>query len=487
MIKEIKFIPTTEISYPFGTANFHCKLSTLGYVEDEYFMNGTANIYEEIENHQSNVIYKEAPYTTRFLVRRPMDNKKFSGNVIVEVLNATAMMDIDRMWVNSWKYFTRNGDIYIGITSKGHVVDALKAFDADRYDSINWANPMPDREKPADFADFFQWLPEYESGLFWDMLIDLAKLLRSESEMNPLKDYGKSYLYLSGWSQSGSYLCRYVKSFAYLPENIESGSLFDGYMAAGCGAGLAPMNAYEKADHAFGNAGIPKGSMMGAREPYININTESENRIANWYGDFDLPDYKFRTYQIPGSSHDSKYNLLDYYEGRGALDCDRINRRLEYEGVDGEPLDNPCELIFNAAYRNLFNWVREGVPAPHAPKIETVFTSPDNADPFGAWVMNKTDAFGNAIGGIRTPGIDYPVGVYSNSSRRADGTYQVMFGQVIPFSSDNLKVLYGSLENYRMLVTRKTDEMIALGFLLMDDREEMIKETVKLAAKRGLN
>ena len=60
---------------------------------------------------------------------------------------------------------------------------------------------------------------------------------------------------------------------------------------------------------------------MGAREPYININTESENRMVRWSDDYDRPDYKFRTYQIPASSHDSKYNLLDYYgrEGQGGL------------------------------------------------------------------------------------------------------------------------------------------------------------------------
>ena len=65
-------------------------------------------------------------------------------------------------------------------------------------------------------------------------------------------------------------------------------------------------------------------------------------------------------------------------------------------------------------------------------KIETEFTSPEEADPFGAWVRNKPDSFGNAEGGIRTPGADYPVGVYSSSSKMANGKYQAMFGQVIP-------------------------------------------------------
>ena len=43
---------------------------------------------------------------------------------------------------------------------------------------INWANPMPERKAPEKL-DQFGFLPQFESGLFWDMLTDLAKPLRS--------------------------------------------------------------------------------------------------------------------------------------------------------------------------------------------------------------------------------------------------------------------------------------------------------------------
>lgn len=485
MLKDMKLIPVTEDSYPFQTSQFHCKLDQLGYAEDEYFMSGTANVYEEDADAQPRAIFSDAPYTTRVLVRRPADQQRFSGNVVVEILNASARMDIDRMWINSWKYFTRNGDIYVGITSKGHVVDAMKRFNPQRYAPINWDNPMPDRPAP-DNPDMFGFLPQYESGLFWDMLIDLAKLLRSDSDANPLRGYAKSYLYLTGWSQSGSYLCRYVKSFSGLPENTANGPLFDGYLAAGCGADMAPMNAYQIKGAMLRVDGVPKGSVMGAREPYININTESENRLTNWLSDYDKPDFKFRAYEIAASSHDSYYNLIGYYQGRAQEDYQRAGIRSEYEGVEGEPLDNPHEMVFSAAFRNLYQWVRAGVPAPHAPRIETEYTAAEGKDPLGAWVRNKTDALGNAIGGIRTPGADYPVGEYRSSSKKADGTYQIMFGHVKPFSPDKLKALYGSLANYRRLVSRKADEMVALGFLLREDRDEMIELNVQLAQKRGL-
>jgi hypothetical protein len=138
--------------------------------------------------------------------------------------------------------------------------------------------------------------------------------------------------------------------------------LFDGYLSAGSGTGVAPINAWEPGMGMFNRDKLPAGSMMGAKEPVIAVNTESENRMTNWYGDFDEPRFKFRTYQIAGSSHDTKYNLLDYYGEKGLAELDRIGIKNAYHGVDGDPLDYPCEVIFNAAFYHLYRWVRDGIP-----------------------------------------------------------------------------------------------------------------------------
>ena len=478
MLKNLKLIPSTEDSYPFQRAASKCNFEAEGYCEDEYFMYGSANVYTEDKNHVPESIFTNAPYVTRFLLRRPVDVSKFSGNVVIEILNASAMMDIDRMWVNSWQYFMRNGDIYIGISSKGHVVQALKKFDPERYADINWDNPMPERKEPAGSAGPFRFLPEYESGLFWDMIVDLAKLLRGD-EGNPIAQYPKRHLYLTGWSQSGSYVARIVKSFP---------SMFDGYLAAGCGMGMAPINAYElPTEGIFSMGGLPKGSIIGAKEPYININTESENRNVNWIGDFDLPDFKFRTYQIPGSSHDSYYSLIEYYKGHLAKDVAKIyGWELTYEGVDGEAMDYPFEPVFSAIFRNLYVWVREGVPAPYAHKIETEIVPPEMADPFGSLLRNCTDAFGNARGGIRTPALDYPTGTYCSYSTKADGSLSPMFGKVIPFAPELIRGLYKNIENYKELVAKGTEELVARGFLLKEDKEMFVQQIVEVAKKRGL-
>lgn len=497
MITSIKKIQSTRQDYPFQSAAEKCRFSEIGYVEEEYFMSGTANIYtEEDLDHHVKPILENAPYTTRLLIRRPEKLQKFSGNVVVEILNATAFMDIDRMWVNTWQYLTRNGDIYIGITSKGHVVDTLKRFNPERYEPINWANPLPERDEPEQKRPL-RFLPQYESGLYWDMQTDLARLLRTDSGLNPIRNYGKCYLYLLGWSQSGSYMARTMASFAYHKADQQKEPLFDGYLEAGADSALAPINAYEISDRdgqISQDGTLPKAGILLSKEPYIAINTESENRGANWAEDSDLPDRKFRSYQIAGSSHDSWYNMLDYYEGYLHEDAVKYNFPPTFWGVEGEPLDTPYQYIFQAALRNLYVWVRDGVPAPHAPRIEMVPAKQGDFDALTAFnpnsattkFENKKDLFGNTVGGIRMACMDYPVGRYVSYSKKADGSYDPMFGTVYPFAPEQLKAMYGSLEDYKKLVEQSAAESVALGFLLKEDVPAYVDITVKMAKRRGL-
>lgn len=483
MLKQIQKIPVTAKSHPFTTAVNACAFEKNGYLEDEYFLYGTANIYDEDAEGKLSIVTPEAPYVNRILVRRPADVSRFSGNVLIEIVNATAGYDIDRVWMLTWKKIVRDGDIFIAVSSKGHIVDALKRFDGERYGQISWANPTPERPGPE--TGGFDFIQEYELGLFWDMMVDLAKALRTDGPANPIAEYGKNWLYLSGWSQSGSYLARMINTFAYLPENCANGALFDGYFSTGSGAASKPLNSYAASGRMSFGSRLTGASLLCAKEPLIAVNTESENRSTFWYGDFDEPNCKFRTWQIPCSSHDTKYTLLDYYEPM-MDDMVKANTIQRWEGYEGEPLNTPYEPIFCAALQALFRWAREGIPAPHAPKIETEMTY-EPTDPTGVLVANRKDAFGNALGGIRHPFADCPTGRCQSFTWRKDGSIQQMFGTAYPFSPEKLAALYGTLENYRAQVEKSTDNAIAKGFILPEDREEMIERVVANAAAHGLS
>ncbi len=495
MITKMRNIPVTEDSYPFQAAAKRCSLAEKGYVEEEYFMSGTANVYTECgADHQVRIQIPDVPYTTRLLVRRPCDVSRFSGNVVLEILNSTAMLDIDRIWVNNWKYMTRNGDIYIGITSKGHVVDALKRFDAGRYAEINWDNPDKTRTRPA--HEVLPFLEAFESGLYWDMQNDLARLLRTQDEKNPIREYGKIYLYLAGWSQSTTYISRTIRSFTESTVFPENRDLFDGYYSAGGDASLAPINAYEEqpvGSRIFEAGSRPCHNVLMSAKPLIEINTDSEIRGAAWAEDHDEPDYKFRSYQIAGTSHDAWYNMTAYYDQQLYEDAKRAGTVLEFEGCEGEPLNTPYEYIFQAALRNLYLWVREEIPAPRAPRVEVVRAGADtfdagfHAERYGKLKYEyRKDLFGNTMGGIRCGNVDYPLGRYESYAKKADGTLQGMFGTMYPFSAEQLQNLYGSLDHYCTLIEHNAEQLIAAGFLLRADKEDYVNTILDTARAHGL-
>src|SRR5688572_11823321 len=72
----------TERDYPFlSTVLFP---DNSGYIEQEFFMEGTASTYTTPPLATGSVLTTGHPYKTRLVVRRPSDPAKFNGKVIVE-------------------------------------------------------------------------------------------------------------------------------------------------------------------------------------------------------------------------------------------------------------------------------------------------------------------------------------------------------------------------------------------------------------------
>ena len=85
MIQKIENIPITDVSYPVTRAANLCGFAERGYVEEEYFMYGTANVYGMQDGAcgfagEAVIRFADAPYVNRFLVRRPADISKASGS-----------------------------------------------------------------------------------------------------------------------------------------------------------------------------------------------------------------------------------------------------------------------------------------------------------------------------------------------------------------------------------------------------------------------
>ena len=117
-------------------------LEKYGYEEEEYLYSGEADVYT-LKDGQAQVKLSNAPYTNRFIIRKPKDPKKFSGNVVVELLNSTNSWDVSPMWCLLWQKMLHEGDIYVGVTVRAICTKTLKQYDTKRYEKLSWKNPNP--------------------------------------------------------------------------------------------------------------------------------------------------------------------------------------------------------------------------------------------------------------------------------------------------------------------------------------------------------
>ena len=78
MIQRIYKKEYSEVSHPFPTAVRKPGFMEAGYVEEEYFFEGTANVYEEAGEKTRRVIHENLPYCNRFLVRKPAQGDRKS-------------------------------------------------------------------------------------------------------------------------------------------------------------------------------------------------------------------------------------------------------------------------------------------------------------------------------------------------------------------------------------------------------------------------
>ena len=486
MINKVENIPITASSYPFASAIKRCNFEANGFEEKEYYYEGTSNIYKSGKNGRPEIRNANCPYVNRMIVRAPKDIVSFSGNVIVEIINPTSDMEIDRQWILLRKKIMHSGDIYVGFTSKPNTLKTLVAFDAERYGRLSWPNPTPDLPFSFSMDDVYPIMAKdinilNETGLVWDMITDIVVLLREKSEKNPIRAYEPKNIVLTGWSQSANYLRRYVGIF-----DNEIIPRYDGYFPCG-GVNFVetPINQYE---HTLEQAKTTR--ITRCTVPFISIQTESENaNLGNFpfkMPDSDKPDFLYRSYEIAGASHDTMYGYVDYYAGDP--DIKRIAPMLfgppEYRGSHENGNDYPMEYLFCAAYHNLQSWIKTGIAPKCCEKIQT-----------NAKGENLRDGFGNSIGGLRTCMINYPTAHYSayDDVGVSDAAFTVnstdnlsLFGYTKPFSAALLKELYTNLENYRVLVTEDTKRQVTQGFVRQEDAEDLIELAVRKAAERGL-
>jgi hypothetical protein len=421
-----------------------------GYVEEEYFLSGTANLYEYSDSGDIAVETPRVAYTTRLMVMRPRDRERASGIVYLFPFHPLRGMNF---WESVRDYVMRGGHTYVGAligtdersrlqSEQGNVLDALgvlQEWSAERYSAIDW---------PRD------------DGIRWDVFGQVAQLLRSESANNPLVDAPVNRVYAVGWSFTGSFLRTFINEGFHERFRRESGApVIDGYLVGISNyhyvSGYVPINS-ESAVPAFDD---PRRNPKPIDVPVIELMTENEAVTKSGLPPIEADHGigRHRVYEVPGVTHGD--GLRDAYPPD---DC------------PFEHSDVPFRQIAWGALAALDDWVEGDAIPPKAAPIQVDFDS-DTA---------VLDAYGTAMGGVRPAEIAVPLAYYGAPDEPScDGggrPYMVM--RRIPFSSETLAELYpGGREQYLRQYADYLDEQIEERWILPEDRQVLLDNAARAA------
>jgi hypothetical protein len=477
-------LEVTADSYPFGAADHEMvpeNLSKVGYVEEEYLVSGTANVYTWPAPGPAQVRTADAPYTTRMLVRRPVNGARFSGDVVVEVLNPSNAFDLNIGWAMMHRQIVANGDAWVGVTGKPISIDALKNFDPARYGSLSMANPLPLDDPQNCLNPVGSVTPpsrETEDGLVWDIYTQIGAWVRSNDTSNPL-NYGTSrghshhsgvrHVYGFGYSQTGGFQFDYVNAIQPLVVQTDGKPMFDGYIvavAAGKFVGLVPINQCEPTPSSTTD---PRYQFQDAGTPIIHVMSQSDYLygVSLRRPDGDTYPDLYRHYEMAGAAHATPDEL--YYSAAPA-DIVKAGRPVPPMNCNEGPRSRfPSHIFFDAFLLNLERWVEKGVAPPHASPIVVVPGTP--------LPVPVLDAYGNVTGGLRSPYLDVPTSTWYASS--TGSSFCFIAGHEVPFTEEQLQALYRNHGAYVGAVSKDVATLVHDRILTVYDGVSLIIEAVK--------
>jgi hypothetical protein len=400
-------------------------LAARGYVEEEYFISGSACRYAipvappGAPSGTAAVRDCGWPYQTRIVVRRPASAAAFNGTVIAEWQNVTAQYDVDHYWLESSEHLMRAGYAWVGVSAQVAGIQARPGeplpFTVNRLKS--WS---PGRYGSLDVTGLGRL---FDDGLRFDIFSQAVKVLRAPVDVDPLGPLDPVVVIAAGTSQSGGNLAAYHNSIAPLYERV-----VDAYFIGESSAALR------------------------TDQPVPVLRLLSEVDVRPTFAPPDAPNY--RHWEVAGSSH-ADFGFIDTIQP--LLIRDQV---VQVAPVCARnPLSRiPKRYVYHAAWDAMVDWVGSGVLPPVAPRI--TYTG----------IAIARDADGNALGGIRLA--EHHVPTAFNGTGNSPAGFCTLFGVHEPFSSERLAALYRNHGRYVSQVARVNAANVAAGFLVPADSEE---------------
>ena len=442
-------------------------LGKLGYVEEEYLVSGDANVYEYVddaaESPDVQVVNPQVPYTTRILVRRPEKPRQFNGTLFLEILNPTAGWDGDPIWNNAFNYIPRSGAAWVGVSSKPVAVDFLRD---------SWGSPPFALRNNSRYASLS--MPFF--GQVWDILAQIGTLLKAAGDPNnPMAEFDVRRIILVGYSQSVAYQITFANSFHERTRLPDGSPVVDGYYVAAGGSSAKIVNLLNAVPGPFGvQEGLALGdarNLLMVNAPVVRFQTQTEVvspafgftfTVRQTESDFPL----VRTYEMAGGAH------VDV--ATGAVGGVALNRDLGFPPFGagcGLPI-NPINigLVQSALLEVTDQWVR-GADFPPPSRLFNLDLSTVPAI--------VVDDDGNAVGGVRPPTIEVPLGRYVGNN--TGGGFCFLFGGFDAFSDAEVASRYGSHGQYVRRVSQEATRAVGERFLLQPDARTLRNDAAQSA------
>jgi hypothetical protein len=344
-------------------------------------------------------------------------------------------------------------------------------------------------------------VPENAEGVGEVIMRDFARMLAGHTQLDarPGVEFGKyQTLILGGISLSGFYIDTFLAE-GFNADPVDGGAVFQGAIAVdGTGNWIAINELAAQAGSKEFPYVVPDAKPLHASEIlgghvsdpfYIDIaNYTDFYRLRASLTDVDTKNPRIRRYDWPSAHAPAP---IDQSGASG-----RANRCNGGAPVDFNPIPHSAYLRAVTLELERELDVPSARQAPRLPPTTLFLLDPVsskmpnfNALPGVRLSVPLTDEDAQPFGGVRFPDVEHPVGkpvpvsippVVTTSIDATCGN----LGGWQQFSEDELAKRYGSEENYLKLYAESLDRLIAKGFLLASDREEMLKTAAALYSRR---
>jgi hypothetical protein len=432
-------LPPADSGSPFGSTSMDLK--SKGYVEEEFLVSGTANRYRIKDPLKTaEVVDGGHAFTTRILVRRPINPAKFNGIVLVEWFNVTGLQDLDFFFAAIRNHLLERGYAWVGVSAQLLGVNPLKAVNPARYGSLTVTASNDD---PAGGT-----LDERADVLSWDVYTQIGNALRTPSTSGPLAGLKPRLVIAAGESQSAARLSGYYNSILPLYPHV-----FDGFFL------------YDR--------------VLGGIRGDINTKMLSfgSELVRNSFGEPAADTSNLRVWEVAGAGHLSLGEIQPYMDEQ--VHRNGIMRRPDgtaatfsdtFVRCSNTPIWSriPNGDVLDAGLEALIAWIDHAKAPAMAPRL--------GADAQGHLAR---DSDGRVSGGIRLAAYDAPIA--KNLGVNSGPDYCFLAGSHQDFSPAELRSRYGSARQYLAQVKKITHKAQSDGFLLKVDADREIEEARKVS------